>query len=125
MLLSTRIAFQFTNLTSLARDWMIVNVLDDKSKTINFVDLYMKIVEHAPDPLELFVLPEDKKNTPIHIPIGRSQNASDFQVVPLAVKSMMGTIQLLRIVAWRFLLTFSIGTRMWQPRCQHPGCLVK
>lgn len=46
----------------------------------------MKIVECALDPLESFVLPEDKKSVPIHVQIGRSQNASDLQDVPLAVK---------------------------------------
>ena len=32
------------------------------------------------------ILPEDKKNAPIRVQIGRSQNASDFQDVPLTVK---------------------------------------
>ena len=48
--------------------------------------MYWKIIEHALDPLELFVLPEDKKNALILVMIGKSQNASDFQDVPLSVK---------------------------------------
>ena len=54
--------------------------------TVNFIDLYVKIVEHSLDALEPLILPEDKKNAPIRVQIGRSQNASDFQDVPLTVK---------------------------------------
>lgn len=45
--------------------------------------MYVKIVEHTLDP---FVLPENKKNTPIPVQIRQNQNASDFQYVPLTVK---------------------------------------
>ena len=86
MLLSTRIVFQFAARTTLARDWRVVNVPDDEFSNVNFVDLYVKIVEHSLDALEPLVLPEDKKNAPIRVQIGRSQNASDFQDVPLTVK---------------------------------------
>ena len=86
MLLSTRIVFQFAARTALARDWRVVNVPDDESNNVNFIDLYVKIVEHSLDALEPFILSEDKKNTPIRVQIGRSQNASDFQDVPLTVK---------------------------------------
>ena len=43
----------------------------------------MKIVEHT---LDLFVLPENKKNAPIRVQIRKNQNASDFQYFPLTVK---------------------------------------
>ena len=86
MLLSTRIVFQFAARTTLARDWRVVNVPDDESNNVNFIDLYVKIVEHSLDALEPLILPEDKKNAPIRVQIGRSQNASDFQDVPLTVK---------------------------------------
>ena len=66
----------------------MVNVPDDESKDVNFIDLYMKIDEHTFDPLEPFVLHENKKNALIHVQIGKSQNASDFQDVPLTVKVM-------------------------------------
>ena len=66
-----------------ARDW---NIPDDESNAVNFLDVYTMIVKHALDPLEPFVLPEDKKNAPIRVKIGRSQNSSDFQDVPLSVK---------------------------------------
>ena len=39
--LSSRIVFQFTTRTALARDCRVLNVPDDKSHTINFVNLYM------------------------------------------------------------------------------------
>ena len=65
--------FQFVSRTVLARDWRVVNVPDDESNIVNFIDLYTKIVEHSLDPLEPFVLPDDKKNAPIRVKIGRSQ----------------------------------------------------
>ena len=86
MLLSSRVVFQFVSRTVLARDWRVVNVPDDESNVVNFIDLYTKIVEHSLDPLEPFVLPDDKKNAPIRVKIGRSQTSSDFQDVPLTVK---------------------------------------
>ena len=61
-------------------------VPDDECSTVNFIDLYLKIVNHTLDPLEPFVLPEDKNNSPIRVRIGKSQNAVDFQDVPLTVK---------------------------------------
>ena len=84
--MSTRIVFQFSSRTVLARDWRVVNIPDDESNSVDFVDVYTKITEHALDPLEPFVLPEDKRNAPIRVKIGRSQNANDFQDVPLTVK---------------------------------------
>ena len=70
----------------MARDWRVVNVPDDKLKDVNFIDLYMKIVEDTLDLLELFVLPKNKKNAPIRVQIGENLNASNFQDVPLTVK---------------------------------------
>ena len=56
--LSMRIVF--SSRTILARGWRVVNVPDDESNSVNFVDLYTKIIKHTLDPLEPFVLPKDK-----------------------------------------------------------------
>lgn len=63
----------------------MVNVPDDQSTVVNFINLYVKIVNHVLDPLEPYVLP-DGKNTAICVQIGKSQNASNLQDVPLTVK---------------------------------------
>ena len=44
MLLSLRIVFQFATRTALARDWRVVNVPNDESHAINFIDVYLKII---------------------------------------------------------------------------------
>ena len=75
MLLSTRIVYQFATRTALAREWRVVMVPDDECSTVNFIDLYLKIVNHTLDPLEPFVLPEDKNNSPIRVRIGKSKRS--------------------------------------------------
>ena len=63
LLLSSQIVFQFATRTALARDWRVVNVPDDKSKDVNFIDFYMKIVEHILDPLTVRLAREQEECT--------------------------------------------------------------
>ena len=39
----------------------MVNVPDDESNNVNFIDLYVKIVEHSLDALEPFIFKTKKK----------------------------------------------------------------
>ena len=50
----------------------------------NFADLYQKIVNHSLDPLEPFILPQDQKDAPIKVQIGKEE-AGRFQDIPAVV----------------------------------------
>ena len=63
VLLSTRIVFSRRTIS--ARDWRVVNVPDDESNS----QLCGSILELALDPLEPFVLSEDKHHVPIRVKI--------------------------------------------------------
>ena len=85
MLLSTRIAVQYSTKTSVVRDWRVVNVPSEDSTTISVATLFSRILDHVYDPLEPFEPTSADRIAPIRAAVGSSQKG-DFQDLPLTVR---------------------------------------
>ena len=82
-LLRCKIFRQFSNKTTLARDWRVVGISEEDS-AIDVATLYLSVVNHIYDSLEPFSpLPGDSGT--IRAEIGSSQKGP-FQDVPLTVR---------------------------------------
>ena len=84
MLVSTKILIQLSSKTTLARDWRVVNIPEEDSRTIDVATLFSRIAEHVYDPLEPLVLTAADATASIRAAVGASQQGS-FQGLPLAV----------------------------------------
>ncbi len=84
MLLSTKILVQLSTKTTLVRDWRIVNIPNEDSRSIDVATLFSRILEHVYDPFEPFVPTTADISASIRAAIGGSQHG-DFQDLPLTV----------------------------------------
>ena len=84
MLLSTRIFIWLAAKTTLVRDWRVVNIESEESRSIDVGTLFSRILDHVYDPLEPFIPTPADKSASFAAAIGGSQQG-DFQDLPLSV----------------------------------------
>ena len=83
--MSTRLLIQTGSKTQVARDWRVVNIPEEDVRRTDIFRLYVRIVEHTFDSLEPYSPPVGSKDAPVRALIGKTQNAKDFQDIPLNV----------------------------------------
>ena len=79
MLVSTKILHQYSDRTQVAREWRVVQVVEEDARITDIATHFTRILDHMYNPLEPFRPLET--NSPIRAEIGSSQNNTDFQVI--------------------------------------------
>lgn len=69
----------------MAREWRVVQVPEENARITDISTLFTRILDHVYDPLEPFRPLETDRDAPIRAEIGTSQNAADFQGIPVTV----------------------------------------
>ena len=93
LLVSTKVLSKQGMYTKLLRDWRIVSVPDETAAYLNVTALFEGIKSHQFDEHEPLTL--ENEDQPLKVQIGNSQNAKNFQDLPLSavvrdVVSMFG-----------------------------------
>ena len=93
LLVSTKVLSKQGMYTKLLRDWRIVSIPDETAVYLDVTALFEGIKSHQFDEHELLTF--EKEDQPLKVQIGNSQNAKNFQDLPLSaivrdVVSMFG-----------------------------------
>ena len=74
---------EFSTNTRVVRDWRVVSIPDEDSRSIDVATLFFRILDHVYDLMEPFNPYSADKKAAIYVEVGSSQAAS-FQGVPLS-----------------------------------------
>ena len=72
MLVSTRLLIQTGSKTQVARDWRVVNIPEEDVRRTDIFRLYVGIVDHTFDSLELYSPPLGSRDAPVRALIDKT-----------------------------------------------------
>lgn len=81
MLVSTLILLQYSNKTSVARDWRVITIPSEDTE-VDIGTFFQRIIDHVYDPLEPFQPTPRDRSSPLRASVGATQKG-DFQEIPL------------------------------------------